>query len=443
LHLALGLWVVLGLAVAGRTLVSPMRHSVYPIFAASAQHWWANLPLYRPYPQLDVFRYPPLFAVTMTPFAPLGLRAGGLLWSGLSLVVLLGGLWCFVRDVAPGRWTPPRIALFLALGGVGALRGLWNAQSNALVVGMLLLAASALARAVGSEGQGDESRRRRWWRAALWLALPVCLKLTPLAPALLLCALWPRRLAGRFVLLVVAGFLLPFLTRPADVVFDHYRGWLNHLKSSGGDRWLGFRDGWTVWLLVRHLAGGLNGPVPLCAPISGLAYRLVQLMTAAGVLGWCLWQKRRAAQLGLGVPWLVHVTLSAGMAWLMLFGPAIEHATYVFLAPSLAWAVIQREEWSHGRLLIGTAAVLVLVLGWGALSRQATAAWPSGGSLLLIALPVGTALFLLWLVGYATACGPQPLREAAMPADHGAGDFLPQRQSTTQAAFRQRVTTRF
>ena len=110
--------------------------------------------------------------------------------------VFVLGLWRFLRDVAPSKWTPTRQAVFLALGALGALRGLWNAQSNALAVGLLLLAAAALV-------------RRRWWTAAAVLAGSVLVKLTPLAPALLLCALQPRRLSGRFALFLLAGLLAP------------------------------------------------------------------------------------------------------------------------------------------------------------------------------------------------------------------------------------------
>jgi hypothetical protein len=404
MRLALGLWLAVAAAVAARTVVSPVRHSVFPIFAASASHWWTDQPLYQPYADLDTFRYPPFFAVAVTPLAILGLRLGGLLWSGVSLAVLLGGLISLARDVAPGRWTAPRTAAFVALSAAGALRGLWNAQSNALVVGLMLLSASALARALAAR----EERGARWWRAAVLLALPVCLKLTPVAPALLLCALWPRRLAWRFALAVAVGFLIPFLTRPPDVVLGQYAQWLEHLAHSGNDRWMGFRDGWTAWLAARHLVGGLHGQLEVCAPVFDPCYRPLQLLAAVATLVWCLWQRRRAARLDLGGGWLVHVSLSAGMAWLMLFGPAVEHATYVFLAPMLAWAVVQHEEWPAGRLLIGAAAVLILVLGWGAVSRQASVAWPAGGPLLVAALPVGTSLFLLWLAGYSASRRLQP-----------------------------------
>ncbi len=92
----------------------------------------------------------------------------------------------------------------------------------------------------------------------------------------------------------------------------------------------------------------------------------------------------------------MHVTLSMGLAWLMLFGPAVEHATYVFLAPPLAWALLERRAWPHGQGLIVASFTLIMILGWGALTRLLPM-WP----ILLTALPAGTAVFALWLVGYA------------------------------------------
>lgn len=399
LRVALIVWLILGAAVSVRTLVRPSSHTVFPIFAASAEHWWADQPLYELYPSLDRFRYPPIFALLVTPFAALGLSAGGILWSWAGIAIYVAGLWWFVRDVIPSAWTRQRTGVFLMFGALGSLRGLWNAQSNALAVGLLLLGTAALARALRVDRRGSPSERE-WWLAAFFLAAAVCLKLTPLAPVLLLTALWPRRLAGRLSIALIGSCLLPFLSRPPLIVLDHYREWLDHLLGTGTVRWLGFRDGWTVWLVLRRWLGGEEGPLLLSEPMDSSWYRPVQLATAIAALLWCLWQQRRARRLGMGPRWLIHVTLSMGLAWLMLFGPAVEHATYVFLAPPLAWAVLERQAWLLGRGLILASFTLVMVLGWGALTRLLPS-WP----ILLTALPAGTTLFVLWLLGYAASCG--------------------------------------
>jgi hypothetical protein len=428
MRIVLMVWLILGTAVTLRTLVRPNSHTVFPIFAASAQHWWGDESLYELYPSLDRFRYPPVFALFVTPFSVLGLPLGGILWSWLSMAVLVAGLCCYVRDVIPSAWTRQRTALFLMLGALGALRGLWNAQSNALIVGFLLLGAAALARAVAQPAD-----RRAWWLTALWFALPVCLKLTPLAPVLLLVVLWPRRLAGRLLVVLAAIAALPFLTRPPGIVVEHYREWFEHLLESGSVRWIGFRDSWTIWIVMRRLFGIAPGEIDLGEPMESSCYRLVQLATAAGVLGWCLWQQRRCRRLELGSRWLIHVTLSMGLTWLMLFGPAVEHATYVFLAPPLTWALLEREVWPHGRALILAAFTLIMGLGWGAVTRLLSAEWP----IVLIALPAGTALFALWILGYAATrtqlirTGVPALRRSSVVLDKGDGSCTRRNLETT------------
>jgi len=383
---ALGLWLTLGLVVAVRVVVCPDNHTIYPILAQAATHWWADRPLYAEYKPLDYFRYPPPFAVGFTPFALFGDRIGAVLWIALGMFVYVAGLRRFVRDVIPEAWTARREAVFLALGALGALPGLWNSQSNALAVGLLLWAASALV-------------RQRWRSAGVVLAAAVLLKLTPLAPALLLCALHPRRLIVPFALALLAGLALPFLTRPPAVVCDHYREWLAQMAQLGNERWPGFRDAWTVWLVVRRAAAGLPGPPPLREPLDCTAYRVVQLATAAGALAWCLWQRR-----GGDARRAVTLTLAMGAAWLMLFGPSIEHATYVFLAPPLSWALL-RAGGARGRWLLAPAFALVMVVGWGVAER----AWAEAVPALLTALPVGSAFFLVWLIAYGgRAAAPRP-----------------------------------
>jgi hypothetical protein len=394
LRLALLLWLALVAAVSVRTLLRPASHSVFPIFALSTQHWWHDQPLYADYKPLDFFRYPPVFAVALTPLSALGLRLGGVLWSWLGIAVLLAGLHRYARQVAGPAWSPARHAVFLSLCALGALRGLWNAQSNALVVGLLLLAGAYLCRAA-TPHPPEAKRGRCWWLVAGVLAVAVWVKLTPLAPALLLCALWPRQLGGRLVVILAAIGLLPFLTRPPYVVLHHYHDWLGHLTGTSSKRWAGFRDAWTICLAIRQMLSGAAGPLPLEEPLHAPGYRLAQVLSAAAAGGWCLWQKRRGREPRL----LIHASLSMGMAWLMLLGPAIEHATYVFLAPFLCAALLQPGPWQGGRRLIQAAFVLVMVLGWGALTRPLEPVVP----LLAASLPLGTSLFLLWLVADSRA----------------------------------------
>ncbi len=232
------------------------------------------------------------------------------------------------------------------------------------------------------------------------LAGSVLVKLTPLAPALLLCALQPRRLSGRFALFLLAGLLVPFLTRPPGIVFDHYREWAYHLTATGAERWPGFRDAWTVWLVLRETLRGRIGVPPLREPMGSGVYRAVQLLTAAAALAWCLWQRRRHDDPRRRTT----LALAMGLTWLMLFGPAVEHASYVFLAPVLNWALLERGAFPRGRGFVIAAFVLVMVLGWDAIGRAVPALAPA----LLTALPIGTALFTGWLIGYGQSdVGPR------------------------------------
>ena len=386
----MAVWLVLALAAGVRTLSRPASHTVFPIFVAGAERYWADQPLYDEQPGLDYFRYPPAFAVAITPLSRLGLRLGGTLWAWLSCAVLLVGLWRFLRDVLPPAWSEQRSAVFLVLGALGALPGIWNGQSNALVVGLLLLGAV-------------EVVRQNWWRAAFLLAPAVAIKLTPIVPALLLCALWPRRLAPRLLIVLVLLALVPFLTRPPEIVLQHYRDWLGQLTHLSGKRWGGFRDAWTVWEVVRHPFIEDGAAFPLAEHFDSAPYRALQVLTGAATLAWCLWLSRT----GSSPRRLVNLTLAMGCAWLMLFGPAVEHATYVFLAAPLSWALLERAAWPRGRWLAWAAFVLVMVFGWGSLTRPFVATLP----VVLLALPIGTALFIVWLIGYATR--HEPARNSA------------------------------
>src|SRR4051794_26754942 len=73
--IAWGIWGILAAAIAVHAFFFPLVHSVYPIYAPPARAWWMgeNLYLFR----LDYYRYSPLFAILLTPFAVLPDGLGG------------------------------------------------------------------------------------------------------------------------------------------------------------------------------------------------------------------------------------------------------------------------------------------------------------------------------------------------------------------------------
>jgi hypothetical protein len=297
------------------------------------------------------------------------------------------------RWLLPNNWSERRLAVFYVLVAIGSARGLWNGQSNALVVGLILLGAADLARG-------------RFWPSAFYLAGAVWVKLTPLTVALLFSALWPRRLGLKLLFALAVLAVIPFFSRPPSVVLGHYREWFNHLAQTGSERWPGFRDAWTMWLVVRHLFEGRIGSVYLLDPVEGVNYRVVQLTAAAGTLVFCLLQQRAGRPRRQLILW----TLASGCAWLMLFGPAVEHATFVFLAPVLAWATLDQEGEPSTRPLALAAGILVLFFGFGSVARLFGESIP----LTLTALPAGTALFYVWLIlnrgsGKKDVCVPNKL----------------------------------
>ena len=132
------------------------EHSLYPVFAGAARHWWADQPIYADYlhsAEIDAFRYSPTFAVAFTPFYVLGDRLGGMAWTVVSVGLLVWGLRVLWRDVLPGDWPPHREGLFLLLVLAGSAVGLWSIHSNAIVLAAMLFGLAAV-------------RRECWWTAA-------------------------------------------------------------------------------------------------------------------------------------------------------------------------------------------------------------------------------------------------------------------------------------
>ncbi len=406
------LWVALAVAATGKTLIQGRDHFVYPVFAEASRHWWADQSLYAPYEGLDYYVYSPTMAVALTPLAVLPDRLGGILWNLLSIGLLYWAMRVLVRCVLPGEWSARREAALLALVWVNSVRGVWSGHSNALLLALAVFGLAAVA-------------RRRWWRAAALLALPVYIKIWPLALVMLLMAIWPRQLVGRFCAVAAGLAAVPFLTRPWQTVLWQYREWYVGVTQMTAGRRPTLRDFWRAW----EVGLGPVGPQVMLA---------VQLATAAAVLGWCLWQARRGSA-GRG---LLASVFAAWLGWQLLFGPGSERLTYLILAPAASWAVLEsfaqgrlralrawqriaspmlRSElggrgWSEAKprktvplqVLSITAWLLSGLLGTGAVERAILPYFPAAPMI----MPLGAALFVVWLVAYhwkpsAAACVPE------------------------------------
>ncbi|MGA2796211.1 MAG: glycosyltransferase family 87 protein [Thermoguttaceae bacterium] len=396
IRLAIVLWIALAVAVCVKSIVQKGEHSVYVQYAWSSRHWWADQPLHARYFELvDIFRYSPTFAIVFTPFLLpdwlgarllpdwLGARLppdclGASLWAILNIAVTLFALRLLVREILPGAWPPRREAWFLGLTVFGSMSGIWSGQVNSLMLAVVIFAAVAI-------------KYKRWWTASFLLSLPVFVKIWPIAVVLLLMACWPRQLSWRFVIFFAALALLPFLTRPFNVVAGQYQEWYSSLFEQNQYRWPGNRDAWTIW-------------ENLWPPVSQLGYKVLQLASAFLVFLWCLYQHRRIASTGR----LLMAIISIWVSWQLLFGPGSEQLTYGIIAPSAAWAVlVSIEEQKHRLWTILTWLTLVLC-SCGEIETPLIKHLHPAFAMLL---PLSVASFAVWLVWHESRWGYPEIKQ--------------------------------
>ncbi len=305
-------WVVVLLAICVHVVISPHTQSSYARdYAPAGWHWLHGTEIYS---RRHHFVYGPPVAACFAPLAALPGVTGDLLWrlGSAGLLLGVGGAWFRSRTSSLGDDWParPRRSLplptaFLLLLPL-AIGNLNLGQMNVLV--LALAAGGVLA-----------VRRESWSLATVLLAAPAFIKIYPLAVGLLAALLWPRQLSWRLALALLGGFALSFaLQRPA-YVWSEYRQWFAVL---GRDDRLDV-DLYATWRDFGYLlrASGV--------PLSDHAYRIMEV-ASGGVLALFLWWGRRWKH------WpedkLLGGLFCLGCAWMMLFGPATEAATYVVLA---------------------------------------------------------------------------------------------------------------
>jgi hypothetical protein len=326
----------------------------FEIFRAASRHLVTGQDLYAEYPAepTDPFKYSPTFALLFAPLAWIPWPIALFLWSALNALLL----FMAVERVLPGR--PAMLATGLLV--LEVLRGMQNAQSNALVAALIMLSFATM-------------ERHRGWRAAFAVALGACVKIFPLAA---LTFAIPRRRAVRTglaaALVGLMLIVLPLVLLSPAALAAQYASWSGVEASDAHQRWFSAME------LVHRLTGAtwpnwplqLLGTVALLAPLairhdrwdearfrlsylcSVLLYvvlfnhqaeRASYLIAFTGATIWFVAEPRTRARTSLyalaalTIP--VMSTLIPG-AWLRTPGMT----TYRLVLPCLAiWLLIQRE----------------------------------------------------------------------------------------------------
>jgi hypothetical protein len=295
------------------------HYNNYVIFKDSFGHLLHGQDLYVAFPDehWDLYKYSPTFALLMWPFALLPDLAGLAVWNVLGSIALFIGIWQL--PIANARWRMAA-AWFLVLP---MLQSLQNAQSNAHVAGLVLLAAAWL-----------EAGGAAW--AALAIALGFFVKVYG-AVALAIAVMYPERLkCGAWCALWLVGLgLLPLALVSASHLLGLYESWGRLMAADQAAH-----TGVSVMGLVENWSG-ISTPKTVVG-FAGLALTLLPLVRIRA------YSSRHFRM----------VFLAALLVWMVIFNHKAEPNTFVIaVAGAAVWYLVQPNTPLRNSL-----AVLVFVL---------------------------------------------------------------------------------
>jgi hypothetical protein len=295
------------------------HYNNYVIFKDSFAHLRHGLDLYVPYPDehWDLYKYSPTFALLMLPFALLPNLVGLTLWNVVGSMALFVGVWRL--PIADERWRMGA-AWFLALP---MLQSLQNAQSNAHVAGLVLLAGGWL-----------EAGDAVW--AALAIALGFFVKVYGVV-ALAIAVIYPQRLkcGAWFTLWLVGLGLLPLAFVSAAQLLYLYESWGRLMAADQAAD-----TGVSVMSLVENWSG-----LTVWKSALGLTGLAMTLLPVARVR---MYSSREFRM----------VVLAALLVWMVIFNHKAEPNTFVIaVAGTAVWYLVQPRTRLRNSL-----ALLVFVL---------------------------------------------------------------------------------
>lgn len=305
-------WGIMVVTVLIRVTFSPItKSSVYPVFDTAGKAFSQGKSLYSS--REGAYRYAPGWATLFALGNNVPQQVTSSIWRLLNLAVLICAAFRFQRRFFP-HWSNAQLSLWWLLMFPICLGSFNNAQANLLLLGLLM-------------GSLVRFAEQRYTLCGFLLAFAISLKIYPIALALLLLLIQPKKLLIPLIIgmLLIAG--LPFVFQDAGYVIEQYQSWI---QSTTGDLRID-RDisdtNRDVWLLIRitHF------------PLEYTGYQILQLFTALSLAAWTWFNRHAIMNVASANDRLIQL-FSLAITWMLVFGPASESSTYALVAPTLAMA---------------------------------------------------------------------------------------------------------
>ena len=310
---ALLLWFLSVAIVCLRIWQHPGSHSVFASYRDAGGAWIHQAEIYG---TDTTFIYSPLIAALYSPFALISHNVSEVLWRVLLSLVLPLALWFNARELFD--FSKEKFACLLLLILPLTISNLANGQANIIIIVLLLIATGA-------------APQSRWFTCAFCAAFAVYWKIYPIAFALLLAIIFPKKLTIRILLVLVGLFAISLLLQKTSYVLGEYRSWFENLAADRR-RAHGYYGRWRDFYLLLRLIG---------IPVSAMWWNILQVIAAFIAAIICFLGTIRRWPVGT----LLFCAMSLAIVWMLLFGPATEAATYALIAVPIAYLVI--FGWSY------------------------------------------------------------------------------------------------
>lgn len=314
-RLALIVWAVYAVIIAGVVGLDDDIHSVMKIYREATTNWWNGEAVYDPRPRNGYF-YLPHVAMVLTPYTWLPVKAGEILWRWTLVAALAYSVWHLARAFGYGRqrWFFFVVTVVTAAASLSAVS---YGQTNTLLAAFFVLAAVALGRAA-------------WNSAALWLVLSLAAKPIGMVGCLLAGACYPRKLLLPLAVGVVLLIGVSFLHPKESYVREQYALFVETMQVAQNTK-------------KKHRFCDVEGIVyPLGITVPDAAMDAVRVLAALATLLLALRAVRYYDAARGAFLCLLLATL-----YLMLFNPRTETNSYVMVAPFVgvfAAAAANRRE---------------------------------------------------------------------------------------------------